>query len=216
MLRFFRKPALSDSAVKQIQINTEKNLGIEIDEIVTEWCFYIQTTEGIDDKELEILRWLLTETFESSNFSNQSFIGHYAPTKLEIGPRLNFETAWSSAAVSICHACGLHKVVRMERSLRLGLSNTLDKKQKTAFLALLHDRMTQMYYPEPLKSFDSGLKPESVEIIPVIEQGMDALRSINVNRGLSMDEQDLKMWYDLFVNKLQRNPTDVELFQIGA
>ena len=84
MLQFFRKPALSDSAVKQIQFNTEKNLRIKIDEIITEWCFYIQTNEALNDKELAILRWLLTETFELSNFSDQSFIGHYASTKLEV------------------------------------------------------------------------------------------------------------------------------------
>ena len=215
MLHFFRKSALSDSAVEQIRFNSEKNLGIKIGEMATEWCFYILITERLDDKELAILQWLLAETFEPANFSRRSFLGQYALTKLEVGPRLNFETAWSTTAVSICHACGLHKVMRMERSLRIGLSNTLTQDQKMAFLAPLHDRMTQMYYPDPLESFDSGLKPKPVQIVPVIEQGMPALEAINIKLGLAMDEQDLQMYHNLFVNKLKCNPTDVELFQLG-
>jgi len=211
MLQFFRKPALSESAVKQIQFNAEKNLGIKIDEIATEWCFYIQSTEKLDEKELAILRWLLVETFEPSNFSKRSSLGHYAPTKLEVGPRLNFETAWSTTAVSICHACGLSKIVRMERSLRLGLSSVLTQDQKTAFLAPLYDRMTQMYYPKPLESFETGIKPEPVQIVPVIERGIDVLKSINTKLGLAMDDQDIQMFYKLVVEKLKRNSTDVEI-----
>ncbi len=215
ILRFFRKPALSDSAIAQVQTDTQTRLGIKIEKIATEWCFYVQITETLDDRELAILQWLLSETFEPSNFGNKSFFQRY-PIYLEVGPRLNFETAWSSTAVSICHTCGLSKVVRIERSVRFGLSTQLNQKQVTAFLAPLHDRMTQMCCREPLKSFDSGLKPKPVRVIPVIEQGMNALRDINREFGLSMDEQDLKTWYDLFVNRLKRDPTDVEIFQIGA
>jgi len=215
ILRFFRKPALSDSAVRQVQLNTQQNLGIEVGEIGTEWCFYVQVANPLDNRELDVLQWLLSETFEPSNFGKESFLGQH-PTNLEIGPRLNFETAWSSTAVSIFHACGLSKVVRIERSVRFGLSNTLSQKQASAFLTPLHARMTQMRYCEPLKSFDSGLKPEPVRVIPVIEQGMDALRAINKEFGLSMDERDLQVSYDLFSKELQRNPTDVEIFQIGA
>jgi len=40
---------------------------------------------------------------------------------IEVGPRMNFTTAWSSNAVSVCHACGLTKVKRIERSRRYRL-----------------------------------------------------------------------------------------------
>lgn len=211
MYRFFRKPALSDSAVWQIQIDTQENLGISIDQTVTEWCFYIETKgEALNNQEMAILQWLLAETFEPDNFDQASFVED-RPSVLEIGPRLNFETAWSSTAVSIFHACGLNKVIRIERSLRFGLSENLTPDQAKIFLAPLHDRMTQMSYSEPLKSFDSGLRPEAVEIIPVIEQGMDALRKINKERGFAMDEQDLQMFHGLVEKKLKRNPTNTEI-----
>lgn len=215
MLRFFRRPALSDSASLRIQKDAESRLGIKVGDLLTEWCFYIQTITDLSEQELSILQWLLAETFEKCNFSADSFLPAGC-AQLEVGPRLNFETAWSSTAVSICRACGVGKVIRLERSLRIGLSEKLDELQAEAFLAGIHDRMTQMQYPKPLQSFDSGLVPESVKIIPVMENGIDALREINKRIGLSMDEQDLQIWFNLFANDLRRNPTDAEVFQCGA
>ncbi len=40
---------------------------------------------------------------------------------VEVGPRMNFTTAWSTNAVSVCHACGLTKIKRIERSRRYKL-----------------------------------------------------------------------------------------------
>ena len=74
MLRFYRKPALSDSAVKQIRFKTEENLKVKIDEITTEWCFYVETNEMLNNQELATLKWLLAETFESENLSVGSFV----------------------------------------------------------------------------------------------------------------------------------------------
>jgi phosphoribosylformylglycinamidine synthase len=53
-----------------------------------------------------------------------------------------------------------------------------------------------------------------VQIIPVLEQGEDALRAANKLLGLGMDSWDITYYTELF-RKYGRNPTDVELFQIG-
>ncbi len=37
----------------------------------------------------------------------------------EIGPRLNFQTAWSTNAVNICKACGIKGIERLEKSTRI-------------------------------------------------------------------------------------------------
>ena len=51
--------------------------------------------------------------FEPGNFSSQSLLSAKGLQKnsriIEIGPRLNFETAFSTNAVAICHACGIDK-----------------------------------------------------------------------------------------------------------
>ncbi len=210
ILRFFRKPALSLAVTEQVLSDVRQRLGLQIREMLTEWCFYIQVNTALTRKE----KWLLTETFESANSSDQTSLSH-CPTVLEVGPRLNFETAWSSTAVSIWQACGLQKVVRMERSVRFGLSEKLTTEQQTTFLIPLHDRMTQVQHLQPLGSFETGLRPEPIHIIPLKKEGIEALQTINRELGLSMDQQDLEMYYDLFVHQLQRNPTDAELFQLG-
>ncbi len=132
---------------------------------------------------------------------------------------MNFTTAWSTNAVSVCHACGLGKITRIERSRRyrldLAKDAALTKDQETAFLALVHDRMTECPYPAPLKTFETGIKPEPVRIIPLMEQGRAALEKINREMGLGLDDWDLDYYTNLFVKDIKRNPTNVECFDLS-
>ena len=59
---------------------------------------------------------------------------------MQVGPRLNFSTAWSANAVSIFRSCGLSKVVRAECSRRFRLRTAtgnflLNAQQLTTFAA---------------------------------------------------------------------------------
>jgi phosphoribosylformylglycinamidine synthase len=54
-----------------------------------------------------------------------------------------------------------------------------------------------------------------VYIVPLIEEGRDALRKINAELGLGLDEWDIGYYYNLFVNEIGRNPTTVECFDLG-
>lgn len=61
---------------------------------------------------------------------------------MEVGPRLSFTTAWSANAVSVCKACALPEVTRIERSRRYLLSvgpeaTPLEQSQLDAFAALV-------------------------------------------------------------------------------
>ncbi len=177
-----------------------------------EYCFYIETSELLTDDELKTLRWLLAETFEPDRYSDGSLLEADNQHIVEVGPRLNFATAWSTNAVAICHACGLTKITRLERSRRYTVPTGVDRVQ---FVAEHHDRMTECLYQKPLHSFDTGMHPKPVRIIPLIEQGIATLHQINLDLGLGMDDQDEQFVYDLFANILERNPKDVELFQLG-
>ena len=91
--------------------------------MATEYCFYIEEDgRPLTAADLAIVHYLLSETFEPERFGPASFLDGGHPTVLEYGPRLNFETAWSSAAVEICRRSGVGSVRRLERSMRLGLS----------------------------------------------------------------------------------------------
>ncbi|MFH1207009.1 MAG: phosphoribosylformylglycinamidine synthase [Patescibacteria group bacterium] len=182
--------------------------------LLAEWCYYIVLTAGLTVSEFQRLRWLLGETFDPDGLNLESFLSD-CPSIIEIGPRPNFETAWSTTAVSICHACGLNKIVRLERSRRYGFTRLITAQQADEFLAAHHDRMTEMRYSVQPDSFALVKAVEPVHVIPLIEEGKDALRATNKRLGLGMDEQDIDMNYDLFMNYLKRNSTDVEPFQLG-
>jgi len=84
-----------------------------------------------------------------------------------------------------------------------------------AFGELVHDRMTEMVLAAPLTTFDPGVRPHPVQVVPILERGRAALEDINKAMGLSLDAADIEYYYALFALDLKRNPTDVELFDIS-
>ena len=152
---------------------------------------------------------------------------------LEIGPRMTFSTAWSSNCVSMLVACGIDSISRIERSRRYQFTSTapLSKSDLGHLASALHDRMTECIYEAPLTSFTpdggSGSEPqlpEPVREIPVLSGegggggsggGVAALAAESERRGLGWDEWDLQYYSAMFRDTLQRNPTDVECFDLG-
>ncbi len=180
--------------------------------VEAEHCFYVQASADLDPSATAVLRWLLGETFDAAGLATTSFLTGSASV-IEIGPRPGVETAWSSTAVDICRVNGLDGVVRLERSRRFGFSLAMSGAQLAGVAEPLHDRMTETVYPAPLASFETQLTAEPVRIIPL--DGIEALRRVNRELGLAMDEQDLLRFYRLFTEQLRRDPTDVELFQLA-
>jgi len=139
---------------------------------------------------------------------------------IEIGPRLNFSTAFSSNAVSICVSIGLTKITRLEVSTRYlihweqdGLAISPGVEEELA--GLLHDRMTQCRYLTPIESFELGITPEEWYEVDVLSAGREALEDVNSHLGLAFDDWDLDFYTDLFKNRLKRNPTSVECFDLA-
>ncbi|MBI5188172.1 MAG: phosphoribosylformylglycinamidine synthase [Nitrospirae bacterium] len=255
LLHLYRTPALSLAKKNELLSIAQQKVSSEIRDIKTEHCFNIETTAPLTSDELNILRWLLAETFEPENFSYESFLiqntvppTHPSPSRgegkgggeslgsglralsfvLEVGPRMNFMTAWSTNAVAVCHACGLKKITRIERSRRYILKIEDEEMRRyedaesqllnfptSQFLELIHDRMTECPYPETLTTFETGIQPELVYEVPLIEQGKLALEKINSEMGLGLDDWDMDYYSNLFVRDIGRNPTNVECFDLG-
>jgi len=175
----------------------------KINEIL-EYCFNVETSVPLDSDELSILRQLLADGFVSGSISTEPDNSEGWDI-VELGPRMNFATAYSTNLVAICHSCGLEKVIRIERSRRYPVSSGIDKAQ---FIQGHHDRMTECVYKEPLQNFNSGILPEPVFEIPMLEKGPNALLEIP---GLAMDEWDRNLYYGYFVREEGRNPTIVEI-----
>lgn len=162
--------------------------------------FYIETTRPLSEAEQDKLRWLVAETFEPGNTGVESL---FKPREfVEIGPRLSIETPFSSNAVAIVHAMGLLQITRIECTRRYNYAAPMD-------------RMTEQCYLDGIERFDTGITPEPVKVIDLVGGGKAALEEVNKALGLGMDARDIEYYYALFVNNLGRNPTDVELFQLG-
>jgi phosphoribosylformylglycinamidine synthase len=251
LLHFYRKPALSAVKKDELLYLAKEGVSADIEDIETEFCFNIETRAPLNVEELNILRWLLAETFEPENFSDNSFLtaaalkppfgkgGNGGVSRnliVEVGPRMNFTTAWSTNAVSVCRACGLTGISRIERSRRYKLIcqervqgtkdstgqgekipslETLDPRLLDPFVNMIHDRMTECPYPGRLNTFETGIKPEPFYIVPLIEEGKSALKKLNADMGLGLDDWDIGYYYNLFAKEIGRNPTNVECFDLS-
>ncbi|GAB2235640.1 hypothetical protein Droror1_Dr00026071 [Drosera rotundifolia] len=225
VIHFFRAPLLQDGATEELLKLVQVKVSRDVVGIRTEQCFNVGITSVIPGEKVAVLKWLLSETYEPDNLGNESFLREKevegcGTVIVEVGPRLSFTTAWSSNAVSICRACGLGEIERLERSRRYlllvkGGSGGLSDHQIKEFAALVHDRMTECVYPRKLTSLKTNVVPEEVQRVPVIELGRKALEDINVKMGLAFDEYDLQYYTRLFKEDIKRNPTTVELFDIA-
>lgn len=174
MIHIFRIPgAQSEQKVlQQTKDSIPSIVGVQ-----TESCFNIGAVKGaaLSADEHTKLLWLFTETFEPKNVSDKSFLSVQSSNNsaiVEVGPRLAFSTAWSSNCISMCQACGVSSVDRIERSRRYKITTAdsvpMTKEIIAAFAALVHDRMTECVYTEPLMSYANGESPEPVHIVPVL------------------------------------------------
>jgi len=172
-----------------------------------EYCFNVEAARPLTKEELLRLRQILADGFVAATVTlRPALVGERV---VEIGPRLNFATAWSSNMVSICRSTGLEAVTRVERSRRLAVPADVDLQ---AYIDSHHDRMTECRYLEPLQSFETGIVPEAVYEVDLKAQGPDGLLGIP---GISMDEWDRNLYYDYFVKKQGRNPTIVEIMDLN-
>lgn len=223
VIHFFRVPLIQDNAADELLRSIQTKLSNEIVGLRTEQCFNIGLDAELPGEKLPVLKWLLGETYEPENLGTESFLdeekmeGCTYAVVVEVGPRLSFTTAWSTNAVSICRACGLTEVNRLERSRRYMLfaKSPLQEHQINEFAAMVHDRMTECVYAQRLTTFKTSVVPEEVQYIPVMEKGRKALEEINEKMGLAFDEQDLQYYTWLFKEDIKRNPTNVELFDIA-
>jgi phosphoribosylformylglycinamidine synthase len=215
IISFFRRSKLWAIEEKLWLANLQKKVSPAIERVKIEVRFLVDTARVLEKDELDKLKWLLRETFEQDMFTETSFFqGHV----LEVGPRFAIVTPNSTNAVSICAACGLDSIKRIEQTRRysIGLKNgsSFSSEQLKKVYELIHDRMTEQPYFEPPASFEQNIEPEPVRLIPLLENGIGILRETNEKLGLALDQQMMEYVFDHY-SRLGRNPTDVELFMFG-
>ncbi len=171
------------------------------------FCFHIESERCLTAEETDCLRLILAEGFLLDSVRAEPV--PQGERVVEVGPRLNFATAWSSNMVSICQATGLSAITRVERSRRYRVP---ESEELQAFIDRHHDRMTECHYPAALTTFETGVVPEPVYEVDLKTKGPDGLRELP---GISMDEHDRNLYYDYFVKQQGRNPTIVEIMDLN-
>lgn len=218
IIRFYKIPGLKSGQLKS-KFNDIIQITNQINSLETEFCYYVEIKEHLTEEELKILKWILSSPLESHNLKSSSTFNEKLNNCLiiEIGPRLNFSTAFSSNAVSICRSVNLNKITRIEVTTRYYIKHNgmIDKKIEDSITDVLHDKMTEYKYMKPIKTFDHGFRPENWFEVDVLKEGRIALEKVNSKLGLAFDNWDLDFYTDLFLNKLKRNPTSVECFDLA-
>ncbi|KAH8404357.1 hypothetical protein KR222_004912 [Zaprionus bogoriensis] len=230
IIRYFDARAF-DAAEEQRVLQRLQSLDAQLLSVRMERCYHLEYSEArqhASGLSLDaLLCWLIRQPLQLEDSLSRlpALVVQQSEQQLliEIGPRFNFCTAYSTNCVNIFQNLGYTEVRRMETSTRYLLTfaaGSGEAREASAFVALLGDRMTQCQYTKantPRESFDEQLPSQQAAeaawyYVPVLEQGRSALEQINVDLGLAFSEYDLEYYYDLFANMLQRNPTSVELF----
>jgi phosphoribosylformylglycinamidine synthase len=139
----------------------------------------------------------------------------------------------------MCKSCGIDGIERIERSRRYLFKSTIsfDTSTLQSLYSLLYDRMTETIYDTPLTTFShnsndnindnsndsiidtsantNNNNTQTFKMIPLLTEGKSALIKINQELGLGFDAWDIEFYYNMFVTTLQRNPTEVECFDLG-
>ncbi len=234
--RFYLQPGLTEygrlKIVKKVETLVPRiKDGLDKIEVFAEICYNVGLSNGsLTEKEKNCLEWMFMHSFREENLASFSWASKYLAKDntnnsliIEIGPRLNFSTAWSTNAVSVCQSIGLNTVKRIETSVRYliekkgsdEICSPFTEHEEDLIVKALHDPMTECRYPKPLGSFNIDVRPESCYEIDVMKEGKSALEKANKSLGLSFDEWDLEYYFKLFRDRLQRNPTSVECFDLA-
>jgi phosphoribosylformylglycinamidine synthase len=207
IVHYYRKTPTPHSLLPSIKEQLSAEEAAAILRIDTESCFNVQLTteEGgaLAEQDTARLEWLLAETFDKGGLQLETSFLQSADNVvvMEFGPRMTFTSAFSSNATSICAACGLDAVTRLERSRRYAItfsSASPDHETIASIKRILHDRMTEEEYATPLTSFEAGVETKEIQWVPIMEEGRAALEKINDEMGLGFDEWDLDYYTDLF------------------
>lgn len=202
VVQLYRTAAAPPAAAAALAAGARAAVAADVAAVSIETCYNIELASPLTPDHAATLAWLLRETFEPKLLTAASALPPpSAPgaTVVEVGPRLSFQSAWSTNAVSVCASCGLGAVTRLEPSRRFAVSTVsgraLTPGEATAFAALVHDRMTEQVYPEPLPSFrGSGGPPPAPRTVPLLARGRDALAAVDKELGLAFDEQDVEFY----------------------
>ncbi len=204
--------ALSDFRVNKLLPALQTYVS-EIRSIQAHFIHFAETSAGLEEKEQAQLDGLL-------NYGSPIELANNHSTELIVIPRPGTISPWSSKATDIVHNSGLNKVLRIERGIvyliTLSSGSNLTDEQIEKIKPLIHDRMTDALIREETdaKALFSTAEPAVLEHVDILAGGKSALEKANSEMGLALSSEEIDYLFISF-EKLNRNPTDVELMMFA-
>ncbi len=202
-------PALSAFRISRL-LTLFQQQEIPITDIYAEYVHFADLAAPLSDSEKEKLESLLKY---GPSLPEHTPFGRL----LLVTPRPGTISPWSSKATDIAHNCGLTAVKRIERGIVYYIqADTLTDTQQQAVAAVLHDRMMEVVFT----SMDQAAalfvqhQPAPLKVIDILSQGRSALEQANTAMGLALADDEIDYLLAAFA-KLQRNPTDIELYMFA-
>ncbi len=212
MLTLSGAPALSDFRTARL-LTALRSRVPAVESITTRYTHFVQTGRELTGDERRVLEALLTYGPALASAAIQP-----ADQLIVVIPRPGTISPWSSKATDIAQVCGLKAIERIERGIAyfVRASSPLSQEQLQTLAPALYDRMTEtalFSYDDAVHLFDHEA-PRPLNTVPLLARGKSALVEANESLGLALSPDEIDYLVENF-NKLQRDPTDVELMMFA-
>lgn len=213
MLTLHGSPALSSFRCSKLAKALELELGLPVS-ISADWVYFIEADGAVTPEEQQKLESLLLDNDGTSATGPIAAAGNV----VYVIPRLGTTSPWSSKATDICQVCGLSRVRRVERGMKVALSaaRALAPEEVERCLPFIHDRMTQavVFEEHQARALFEVKAPAPLRSVEVLEGGKAALEKANEEWGLALSDDEVDYLVHAF-KQLGRNPTDAELMMFA-
>jgi phosphoribosylformylglycinamidine synthase len=207
----------------------------DVAQLNSHWLYWINADQPLDASQLGRIEALLGDVQAAPDVQHGAWV---------VSPRLGTISPWASKATDIVRNCKIEGVHRIERGvfwsvqLKTGLAGGrignlaggfvggvlgslfetphVDIARKGAIAATLHDRMTEAVVDWPFDgaALFSGLSAKPMLHVPVLAQGIAALKKANTDLGLALSDDEIEYLESAFI-QAKRDPTDVELMMFA-
>ncbi len=206
-------PALSAFRITKL-LSLCQEAGLPVADLYAEYVHFADLSSALSADEQQKLEQLL---------KYGPSLPEHEPTGrlLLVTPRPGTISPWSSKATDIAYNCGLLQIQRIERGIAYYITcadtcDELNVDQWQALTGLLHDRMMETVFTdfEQANSLFSHHQPAPLQIVDMLTEGRAALEIANVKLGLALAPDEIDYLLESFT-KLERNPTDIELYMFA-
>lgn len=202
-------PALSTFRINKL-LTVCHNKHLPIEKIYAEYIHFVDLSAPLTCDQQVTLNQLLTygPHAEQQDLTEQLYL---------VIPRIGTISPWSSKATDIAHNCGLAQIKRIERGIAYCFDGEqLSKEQLAEFISLIHDRMMESVLTKltDAEQLFTPQQPTPFTTIDILTRGRKALEEANVRLGLALATDEIDYLLESFI-RLQRNPSDVELYMFA-